>query len=103
MGLTGADRLLLHAADARDASVELDLARGRELQPVVDVAAALLEHLERERQPRRRAADVLQVEADVERQLHVEHLERNEADDRPAGMIVIRDRLDSKRMPLTAP
>src|SRR3954451_12319409 len=79
MRLTGADRLLLDAADLGHRSVELDLARGRDLEPVVDVAAALLEDLEREGEPRRRAADVPEVEPDLEGETGSDHLEGDEA------------------------
>ena len=94
------DRLLLDAADARHASVELDLAGRRDLQPVVDVAAALLEELEGEREACRRAADVTsEVEVDGERQTGVDDFDRGEPDQRPARVEAVRDRLDPEVEP----
>ena len=66
-GAPGADHLLLHAADREHVAVELDLARRRHLEPAVDVAAQLLDDVEREREPRRGPADAGQVDLDVDR------------------------------------
>ena len=77
------DHLLLHAADREHVAVELDLARRRHLEPAVDVAAQLLDDVEREREPGRGAADAGQVDLDVDRQLDVRELLDLDPDDRP--------------------
>ena len=77
---TGADRLLLDAADPGHPAVELNHARGCDLVAVVDVASPLLEQLEREGQTSRRTADAAEVEADRKRKVDAEGLCRQEAD-----------------------
>src|SRR5207248_10571234 len=64
MGVVGARDLLADPSDRPDGSVEADLAGGRHPVAVVDVAAELLHHLEREREPGRGTADLAQVDAD---------------------------------------
>ena len=75
-------------------AVELDLAGRRDLVAVVDVAAAPLEQLECERQAGRRASDLSEVEADVEREVDVEGLDRQDADDRALRLGDVARRLD---------
>src|SRR6266545_7423975 len=97
MGLAGPDRLLLDAADPRHRSVELDLAGRGDLQPVVDVAAALLEDLERKREADQRTAHLaLQVEVDRKRKPGLDELDGGEADERPARDLIVCDRADPK-------
>ena len=72
-----ADRLLLDAADRADGAVREDLTGRRHLVAVNDVVSEFLQHLEREREARRRAADVPCIDADgegmdVERRLQEE-------------------------------
>ena len=50
---------------------EKDLAGRGDLVPVDDVAPELLDHLEREREPRRRPADVAGVDRHVDREVDV--------------------------------
>src|SRR5919201_2593991 len=66
MRVARADRFLLGGADLADAAVRSDRSRGRDLVAVVDVAATLLEDLQREGQAGRRAADVSEIELDRE-------------------------------------
>ena len=82
-----ADGLLLDAADRRHGTVELDLPRGGDPPTVVDVPAELLEHVEREREPGRRSADVARVDLDVERQLDRRGLVDEDADDRSIAIV----------------
>ena len=66
------DRLLFQSPDGGDGAVQLDLARGGDASAVVDVLAELLEHIESEREPGRRAADVARVDrivAEIEERL----------------------------------
>ena len=63
--LARADRLLLDAADRADPAVEEDLAGRGDLVAAVDVAAELLQHVEREGEPGRRAADAAGVDRDA--------------------------------------
>ena len=64
-------------------AVELDLARRRHVQTAVDVAAQLLDDVEREREPRRGPADAGQVDLRRRRQLDVGELLDLDPDDRP--------------------
>ena len=73
---TRPDRLLLDAADPRHPSIKLEHAGGRHLVAVVDIAPALLEELERERQARRRTAYAPEIEADRKRKADTERLRR---------------------------
>ncbi len=67
--LARADRLLLDPADRADLAVEEDLAGRRDLVPAVDVPSELLEHVEREGEPGRGAADAVRVDRDADRQV----------------------------------
>src|SRR5213079_1020956 len=82
--------LLLYAADLAHRPVRLDHARGRHAMPVIDVAAALLEDLEREREPGGGSPDVPQVELDLQREVDGERRARlgEDPEDRPAGVLV---------------
>ena len=74
--------LLLDASHRADGAVELDLAGRRDPVAAVDVVPELLEDLQREREAGRRAADVAEVDADVQRQLDPRVLRDADADDR---------------------
>src|SRR5207253_4133013 len=93
-GAPDPDRLLLDAADRRDGAVELDLARRRDAPPVIDVAAELLEHVEREREPGRRTADRAGVDLHLDRQLDECGLVDEDPDQRVAWVCAIGDRPD---------
>src|SRR5439155_10589290 len=60
-GLANSDRLLLDPANRLDGAVELDPPRSRDPVAVVDVAAELLEQVEREGEAGRGAADAAGV------------------------------------------
>src|SRR5215212_10483034 len=94
MRLARADRLLLHASDPRDRPVQLDLTGRGDLEPVVDVATSLFQHLKREREPRGRSADVAEVEADAQRKVDVDDLARDETDDGTSWIRCVRNRAD---------
>ena len=66
-------------------------------QTPVDVPAQLLDDVERECEPGRRAADAAEVDLDVERQLDVRGLLDLDADERPALLGGALDRADRDR------
>src|SRR5207237_10252585 len=78
--LSRTDHLLLRAADRTDRAIGTDHPGGGDLVAVVDVPTALFEDLEREGETRGRAADVAQVELDLQRNVQVERRLRLEAD-----------------------
>src|SRR5438093_266131 len=87
-----ADRLLFDAADGGHAPVELQLSGGCDAPTVVDVLAELLEHVERKREPGRRAADASGTDLDVERKLDERRLVDEDADDRSTRSLRIGNR-----------
>src|SRR6266536_6381759 len=89
-----ADRLLSETADGRHGAVELELSRRRDAAAVVDILPELLEHVERERQAGRRAADASGVDLHAARQLDERSLVDEDSDDRPAALLWVRDRPD---------
>src|SRR5207245_4590463 len=84
-GCARTDRLLLDAADRADRAVRTDLAGRGDLVAVDDVTAHLLEHLEREGETGRGAADVPGVDPNRERKLDVDRRLDRDADDRAVG------------------
>src|SRR5580765_9043552 len=86
-GVANSDRLLLDASDRADAAVEVDLAGRGDPLAVVDVLAEALEHVEREGQSRRGAADVAGVDRHLARQLDRGGRRDEDADDRPAAIV----------------
>ena len=97
-GTARPDHLLLDAADRDHIAVQLDRSGGRDLEPAIDVAAQLLDDVERECEPRRRAADAAEVDLDVDRQPDVRGLLDLDSDDRPARLVGARDRADLDRL-----
>src|SRR5438105_6570843 len=89
------DRLLLDAADRVHGAVRPDLAGRRDPVPVVDVAAELLEDLEREGEPGGGAADTVGVERDAS-------LVEEDADDAAPRAVPGRDRPQRDRPRLAA-
>src|SRR6476661_8903901 len=96
------DRLLLDAADSGHRSVELDLTCRGDLVAVIDVASLFFQQLEREGQAGRRPAHPAEVELDRERQLNVQGLDRQDADDRALWILGVGDRSDRERELLAA-
>ena len=84
------DRLLLRAADRADGAVELEPRRGDDVT-AIDIAPELLEDVQREREARRWAADVAEVDVDVNRQLDPRVLADPDPDEGPSGICWIRD------------
>ena len=100
--LANAEGLLLHAADRRDRAVELDLPRRGDAVAAVDAMAELLHHLEREREPGRRPADVACVDLHLQRQVDVRRLRRREPDECARALERIGHGLDRHRLVLGA-
>src|SRR6185295_9675272 len=95
-------RLLLDAADPRHLAVQLNLSCRGDPVAVVYVAAASLHQFEREGKTGRRPAHLAQVEADVEREVDVERLDRQHADDRSLRRGYVARRLDRNVVQLPA-
>ena len=70
-GSSGAERLLLDAADPTDVSVERDLTRRHDAAPMIDVLAELLEHVQCKRESCGRAADTTEIDVHLPRQFDV--------------------------------
>ena len=87
VGAPGADHLLFDAADRGDRAVELDLARRRDAEAAVDVAAQFVDHVEGEGEPGRRPADAAEVDVDADRELDVGELLDLDSDDRTARLL----------------
>src|SRR5438067_13674204 len=81
MRLACSDRLLLDPTDRADFPVWEDLAGRRDLVPVDDVPAQLLEDVEREGEAGGGAADAARVDPDCDRQMDVDRGLDEDADD----------------------
>src|SRR5205085_3332366 len=89
---SNADRLLLEAADRGYGAVELELSGRGDPPAVVDVLSKLLEHVEREREPSRGAADVSGIDLYAERELDERSLVDEDTDDRSTWLLRVGDR-----------
>ena len=81
-----------------DVAFDVDLARHRHIEAAQQIALGeLVDQRERERQPRRRPADAVGVDLDLERQLDSGRVERDEPDDRALGIVGRGDQRDLDR------